>query len=65
MPFFLLLSVSINLIAGDWPSFRGKHASGVADGMKLPDKWDCAKGEGVLFKVKVPGLAHSSPIIVG
>jgi len=62
---FLLLSASINLIAGDWPSFRGKHASGVADGMKLPDKWDCAKGEGVLFKVKVPGLAHSSPIIVG
>ena len=61
----LSLSFAINLIAVDWPSFRGIYASGVADGMNLPDKWDCAKGEGVLFKVKVPGLAHSSPIIVG
>ena len=24
--------------AGDWPQFHGPNASGVADGVKLPDK---------------------------
>ena len=32
----------------DWPSFRGPVASGVADGFAAPEKWDAAKGEGVL-----------------
>ncbi|MBL8188251.1 MAG: hypothetical protein JNK38_09595, partial [Acidobacteria bacterium] len=24
----------------NWPSFRGDHAAGVADGQNLPDAWD-------------------------
>jgi outer membrane protein assembly factor BamB len=62
---FLLAMSASSLGAADWPSFRGPDASGVADGMKLPAKWDAEKGEGILFKVKVPGLAHSSPVIAG
>ena len=50
---------------GNWPSFRGPNACGVSDGMKLPDKWDAATGEGIRFKVEIPGLAHSSPVIWG
>lgn len=50
---------------GHWPSFRGPDASGVSEGMKLPDKWDAATGEGLRFKVEIPGLAHSSPVIWG
>lgn len=51
--------------AGAWPSFRGTGASGVADEFDLPVKWDVETGEGVRYKVEIPGLAHSSPIVWG
>ena len=64
--------------AGHWPSFRGTEAAGVADsqtggpgaaavlGWKhLPDRWNPATGEGVLWRTAIPGLAHSSPIVWG
>ncbi|MEW5983295.1 MAG: PQQ-binding-like beta-propeller repeat protein [Acidobacteriota bacterium] len=51
--------------AGSWPSFRGPAASGVADGQHLPDSWDGAAGTNIRWKVPIPGLAHSSPIIWG
>ena len=50
---------------GSWPSFRGVLASGVADGQNLPDRWDVATGENILWRVQVPGLGHSSPIVWG
>jgi outer membrane protein assembly factor BamB len=50
---------------GSWPSFRGVRASGVADGQNLPDRWDVAAGENILWRVQVPGLAHSSPVVWG
>jgi len=49
----------------DWPSFRGPVASGVANGFATPEKWDATKGEGVLWKTSVPGIAVSSPIVWG
>ena len=49
--------------AGSWPSFRGPAAAGVADGQYLPDRWDPATGDGVLWRTRIPGLAHSSPIV--
>jgi outer membrane protein assembly factor BamB len=50
---------------GSWPSFRGRDASGVADGQDLPDRWDAKTGENILWSAPVPGLAHSSPIVWG
>jgi outer membrane protein assembly factor BamB len=50
---------------GSWPSFRGRLAAGIADGQNLPDRWDVATGENILWRVKVPGLAHSSPVVWG
>jgi outer membrane protein assembly factor BamB len=50
---------------GSWPSFRGRDASGVADGQRLPDTWDGATGKNVLWRTAIPGLAHSSPIVWG
>ncbi|MFQ5674802.1 MAG: PQQ-binding-like beta-propeller repeat protein [bacterium] len=47
----------------NWPSFRGFHASGVADGQNLPDTWNGETGENVRWKTKIPGLAHSSPVV--
>jgi outer membrane protein assembly factor BamB len=50
---------------GGWPSFRGPQASGVADRQNLPDVWDGQQGRNVLWRAKVPGLGHSSPIVWG
>jgi outer membrane protein assembly factor BamB len=49
----------------NWPAFRGGRARGVAEGYELPVHWDLEKGENVLWKVAVPGLAHSSPVVWG
>ena len=50
---------------GSWPSFRGPQASGVADGQQLPDRWDGESRQNVLWRMPVPGLGHSSPIVWG
>lgn len=50
---------------GSWPSFRGPGASGIAEGQRLPDTWDVRRGTNVLWRVPVPGLAHSSPVVWG
>lgn len=50
---------------GNWPSFRGPAASGVAEAQNLPDQWNAETGEGIRLKVEIPGLAHSSPVIWG
>jgi outer membrane protein assembly factor BamB len=62
----ILLSVSAAAQKQEnWPSFRGPNASGVADGQKLPETWDGEKGINIKWKTRVPGLAHSSPVIWG
>jgi len=49
----------------NWPSFRGIHASGIAEGQNIPDNWSAEKGTNIKWKTRIPGLAHSSPIIWG
>jgi len=48
-----------------WPQFRGPQASGLAEGHALPASFDLATGENVRYRVAVPGLSHSSPVIHG
>ena len=55
----------ISPATGSWPSFRGPHAAGVADGQQLPDTWDPKTGEHLRWRTPIPGLAHSSPIVWG
>ena len=50
---------------GSWPSFRGPQASGIADGQNLPDIWNTKTGQNILWRIPIPGLAHSSPIVWG
>lgn len=50
---------------GNWPSFRGPQASGVAERQSLPDRWDGKTGENILWRTPIPGLAHSSPVVWG
>lgn len=56
--------VGIALVTeGNWPSFRGEQAAGVGDGPDLPEIMDAESGKGLLYKVRIPGLGHSSPIV--
>jgi len=50
---------------GSWPSFRGPHASGIAEGQNLPDQWNGKTGDNILWHTPIPGLAHSSPVVWG
>jgi outer membrane protein assembly factor BamB len=63
--FLVLLILTTDLIAQNWPSFRGENACGVADGFRFFLKWDVTDKENILWKVPVPGLGHSSPVIWG
>ncbi len=47
----------------NWPSFRGQNAAGIADNQNLPEAWDGEKGTAIKWKARIPGLAHSSPVV--
>jgi outer membrane protein assembly factor BamB len=66
MKFFFLTSLCLAVsLQANWPSFRGEFARGVAENVNLPEKFDGETGEGIRYKVRIPGLAHSSPVIWG
>jgi outer membrane protein assembly factor BamB len=48
--------------AGEWPQFRGPNSAGLAE-MALPTEWSLEKNVG--WKVQIPGVAWSSPIVWG
>lgn len=50
---------------GHWPQFRGREATGIVEQQHLPDRWNPATGENILWRTAIPGLAHSSPIVWG
>ena len=64
-----VLLTSLSTLAGEadgnWPSFRGPDASGIARGAKTPVHWDVESGKNVLWKTAIPGLGHSSPVVWG
>lgn len=46
-----------------WPHWRGPSIQGLVEGKGYPDRW--SETENVLWKVRVPGRGHSSPVIWG
>lgn len=60
-----ILSCSFSVAAQNWPQFRGPGASGVVEGRPAASSWDAAKAVNTRWKTKIPGLAHSSPVIWG
>ena len=54
-----------NALGQNWPSFRGPGALGVVERASTPTSWDIEKGRNVAWKLEVPGLSHSSPIVWG
>lgn len=59
----LLALAPIVAIATEWPQFRGADGSGVANQQSLPVEW--SQDKNIEWKVKVPGVAWSSPIVWG
>jgi outer membrane protein assembly factor BamB len=58
----ILASFSI-VYAENWPGWRGPGNLGISTEKGIPTQWDLSRN--VKWKVDVPGLGHSSPIIWG
>ncbi len=61
---WLCITFSV-LQAQNWPQFRGPRAAGVAEGSTAAVTWDGQKAVNLRWKTKIPGLAHSSPVVWG
>jgi outer membrane protein assembly factor BamB len=48
--------------AADWPRFRGPNGAGTAADKDVPVRW---AAKDVLWKAALPGVGHSSPVVVG
>jgi outer membrane protein assembly factor BamB len=58
-----LASTPLALVAEEWPQFRGALAGVAADDPGLPDTWSTTQN--VVWKIDVPGLGWSSPVVWG
>jgi outer membrane protein assembly factor BamB len=62
----VLVAVFVTTAAAqNWPQFRGPGATGVVESPGQPVKWDVTAAQGVRWKLAIPGLAHSSPVVWG
>jgi len=62
----LVATLTFTAQANDWPQFRGRSGSGVADnGAAPPLAWSLEPARGIGWRTTIPGLAHSSPIVWG
>jgi len=59
----ILCAACLPARADDWPQFRGPGGTGVSSETKLPSAWD--KSKNVQWKVTLPGVAWSSPVVWG
>ncbi|MGH9718863.1 MAG: PQQ-binding-like beta-propeller repeat protein [Bryobacteraceae bacterium] len=59
----LLISLSLCLLAEDWPEFRGPTGQGHSTERGLPLTW--SESENVRWKAPIPGRGWSSPAILG
>lgn len=48
-----------------WSVYRGPNSSGYLDNANLPETWDVKNSINIKWKIDVPGLALSSPVIWG
>ena len=50
-------------MAENWPGWRGPRGDGTSFEQSVPTTWNAITGEGIAWKVPVPGQGHSSPIV--
>ncbi len=64
-PLGLVADERFGLVADDWPSWRGPDGNNhAAEGEDAPLQWDFNSGESILWKTRIPGRGHSTPVIV-
>ena len=64
VPFTILtvgLTVGTEIMAAEWPEWRGPGGQGLATAENLPTSW--SESENVVWKTPVPGRGWSSPVI--
>ena len=59
----LIFCISTGATSADWKEFRGPTGQGESQASNLPIKW--SETTNVVWKTEVPGLAWSSPVVVG
>jgi outer membrane protein assembly factor BamB len=58
---FFLVCLFFTGNAENWPQWRGPSGDGISGETDVPVKWDSISG--VIWKSKVPGIGHASPIV--
>lgn len=61
--FFPFLGGEINAQNNQWSQFRGHLANGISENADLPENWDIKTNKNIKWKMDVPGLGLSCPII--
>ncbi len=49
--------------SSQWSMYRGNNASGIQDNAGLPSEWDTETGKNIRWKIEIPGLGNSSPVV--
>jgi hypothetical protein len=61
----LKLIVAASALGEDWPGWRGPRGEGTSLESRAPTRWDGRTGSNLLWKTKLAGGGHASPIIWG
>ncbi|MCK5208618.1 MAG: hypothetical protein KAQ79_11370, partial [Cyclobacteriaceae bacterium] len=59
----LFLNSLSDVLAQNWPNWRGINGDGTSAEINLPTQWDSITN--VVWKSSFPGTGHASPIIWG
>ena len=66
LPIILCMELNNDVVPErQWSQYRGYYSNGVLDNANLPEKWDVKTGENIKWKIEIPGLGLSSPVIWG
>jgi len=60
---YFALAAGQSISTRQWPAYRGYLSSGVLDNAGLPESFDLKKMSNIRWKIEIPGLGLSSPVI--
>jgi outer membrane protein assembly factor BamB len=60
--FFVIVVILAQARAQEWTRFRGPNGAGISDAKTIPTQWT---EKDINWKVELPGLGHSSPVLWG
>ena len=59
----LITACPLIATAENWSGWRGPRGDGTSSETELPTRWDGITGQGIAWKVAVPGEGHASPVV--